>query len=59
MHRSDETGELVIEYEVICPDCGDDGGPLPEQPPEAQAARGPYPDAAAARRAVARHTGSG
>ena len=59
VHRSDETDEWVIRFEVICPDCGDDGGPFDEQPAPVQQVRGPYPDFVEARRAVARHTGAG
>jgi hypothetical protein len=55
--RSAETDEWVIPFEVICIDCGDTGGPFDEQPPQVQAVRGPYPDSAAARRALDRHTG--
>lgn len=58
VYESADTGEWVIEYEVICPDCGDDGGPLHEQSTEVQAVRGPYPDAAAARRAASVHSGA-
>ncbi|MDN5749740.1 MAG: hypothetical protein L0H64_14675 [Pseudonocardia sp.] len=47
----------MIPYEVICPDCGDSGGPLDEQPETAQGVRGPYADVAAAKRAMERHTG--
>lgn len=53
--RSAETGDWELRFEVICPDCGDSGGPLEEQSPEVQALRGPFPDAAAARRAAQEH----
>lgn len=56
--RSDETDEWVIPYEIICPDCGDTGGPAAEQTDAALAVRGPYPDSAAARRAMQQHTGA-
>ncbi len=56
--RSDDTDEWVIRFEVICPDCGDDGGPFDDQPDTVQVVRGPYPDFAAARRGVAEHTGA-
>ena len=59
VHRSAETDEWVIQFEVICPDCGDDGGPFDEQPAPVQQVRGPYPDVQQARQAVARHTGAG
>jgi hypothetical protein len=29
-------------YEVICPDCGDDSGPIELQPAPARSLRGPY-----------------
>lgn len=45
-------------YEVICPACGDDGGPYEQQPPDLQQVRGPHPTARAARRAVRDHRGS-
>lgn len=57
VERSPETDEWMIPFEVICPDCGDSGGPFDEQPPHVQAVRGPYPDSEAARRAVNEHTG--
>ncbi len=44
-----------MNFEVICPDCGDDGGPFDEQPTEVRALRGPYPDAAAAGRIAQEH----
>lgn len=56
--RSAETGDWMISFEVVCPDCGDDGGPYDTQTPEVQAVRGPYPDSAAASAAAARHTGA-
>jgi hypothetical protein len=56
--RSAETDEWVIPFEVICPDCGDSGGPYDDQPPEVQAVRGPYQDAQAAKRAADLHSGS-
>lgn len=55
--RSAETDKWVIQFEVICPDCGDSGGPVDEQTDAVRAVRGPYPDSAAARRAVLAHTG--
>ncbi len=55
--RSGETDEWVIPYEIICPDCGDTGGPADEQPDAVLAVRGPYQDAAAARHAMLQHTG--
>jgi hypothetical protein len=58
VYRSDETDEWVIRFEVVCPDCGDDGGPFDEQPDAVQAVRGPYQDTAEARRAMRRHTGA-
>lgn len=58
VYRSDETDKWVIPFEVICPDCGDMGGPFEDQPAEIQAVRGPYLDSDAARRAVERHTGA-
>jgi len=59
VHRSDETDEWVIRFEVICPDCGDDGGAFDDQPAAVRGVRGPHADFTEARRAVARHTGAG
>ncbi len=56
--RSAETDEWVIPYEIICPDCGDTGGPPEEQPESVLALRGPYADAAVARQAMQRHIGA-
>ncbi len=44
-------------YELICPACGDDGGPYERQPSELQELRGPYPSVRAARRAMREHQG--
>lgn len=57
VRRSEETDKWVIPFEVVCPECGDSGGPFDEQPPEIQAVRGPYADAVEAGRAAARHAG--
>ena len=38
-----ETGEVVPDcFEIVCADCGDDGGPIEEQTPEVRKLRGPY-----------------
>ncbi len=58
VYRSGDTDEWVIRFEVICPDCGDDGGPFEDQPDAVQQVRGPYRDTAQAREAVQRHTGA-
>jgi hypothetical protein len=44
-------------YELICPACGDDGGPYERQPAELQALRGPYASVRAARRVLREHRG--
>jgi hypothetical protein len=55
--RDPVTKQLILAFEVICPECGDDGGAYAEQSVEVQAVRGPYPGIIAARAAAAEHTG--
>jgi hypothetical protein len=55
----DESGQLILAFEVICPNCGDDGGAYADQPPAVQAVRGPYRGVIAARAAAHEHTGGG
>lgn len=50
---ADTTGS----YELICPACGDDGGPYEQLPSELQQLRGPYSDIRGARRAMREHRG--
>jgi hypothetical protein len=49
-----ETGQ----WEVVCSDCGDDGGPHGEQTEKVQRVRGPYPTQGEAERASTQHTGT-
>ena len=42
-------------YEVICSRCGDDGGPVHEQPEHVQWLRGPYSTSHEARAVANRH----
>jgi len=44
-------------YQLICPACGDDGGPYELQPAELQALRGPYASSREARRVLREHRG--
>lgn len=44
-------------WEVMCPDCGDDGGPIDLQPEPARALRGPYPTQDEAWRVATHHGG--
>jgi hypothetical protein len=44
-------------WEVICPDCGDDGGPIENQSAEVRTLRGPYPTKDEAWRVVVKHSG--
>jgi hypothetical protein len=45
-------------YEIICPDCGDNGVlPYDQVTPELQKVRGPYPSEDAAMRASGAHMG--
>lgn len=55
--RDPATDEWVVQFEVVCPDCGDNGGPYADQPPAAQAVRGPYAGRDTARAAALEHTG--
>lgn len=55
--RDPETEEWILPFEVICPECGDDGGPYGEQTEQVQAVRGPYRGIDAARAAAREHTG--
>lgn len=57
VERDPQTDEWILSFEVICPDCGDDGGPYADQPARVQAVRGPYPGIVAARAAAYDHTG--
>jgi hypothetical protein len=57
LERDPETDEWMLRFEVICPDCGDDGGAFAAQPAAVQAVRGPYPSIGEARAAAAAHTG--
>jgi hypothetical protein len=56
----DDAGEVRISgvtglWEVICTDCGDDGGPFEEQPEHVQRIRGPYSDPTTAFSAATEH----
>ena len=42
-------------WEVVCLDCGDDGGPFERQPLEVQLLRGPYLDKDQAREVATNH----
>ena len=42
-------------FEVVCPHCGDAGGPIAELPEDLQELRGPYPSLTAARAAAETH----
>jgi hypothetical protein len=45
-------------WEIVCPDCGDDGArSYAELPPELQQVRGQYPDEDTAEQAVMKHIG--
>jgi hypothetical protein len=46
------SAETTGFYELICPACGDDGGPYDRQPAELRALRGPYASVRAARRVL-------
>jgi hypothetical protein len=62
MSWSDGQGTWMIHgttsaYEIICPDCGDNGGPYDQQTTTVKTVRGPYSDANAATRAAEQHMG--
>lgn len=44
-------------FELICPDCGDDGRDRAEVPAELQRLRGPFPTVDDAREALSQHMG--
>ena len=56
-YLSGTSGRTVqgLFFEVICPQCGDDGGPLLSQPAAALALRGPFERPDAAERAASAH----
>lgn len=56
-YLSGPSGRAVqgLFFEVICPQCGDDGGALLSQPAAALSLRGPYERAEAAERAASAH----
>jgi hypothetical protein len=43
------SSDTIGSYELVCPACGDDGGPYEQQPSELQELRGPYPSVRARR----------
>jgi len=51
------SSETTGFYELICPACGDDGGPYEWRPAQLQALRGPYVSVRAARRVLREHRG--
>ncbi len=53
------TTEDEHKYEVICKQCGDNGGRIEDQPEPAKELRGPYSSWRMARYAWSRHKGSG
>lgn len=52
------SGQTTGLWEVICTDCGDDGGPYADQAEQLQRIRGPYASQAEAESAMAAHTPS-
>jgi hypothetical protein len=57
LERDPDTQLWIIPFEVVCPDCGDDGGAFDAQPPHVQDIRGPYPGPSAALDALSEHKG--
>jgi hypothetical protein len=55
LERDPDTQLWVIPFEVVCPECGDDGGPFDQQPPAVQEIRGPYAGPSEALDALAEH----
>lgn len=49
--------EWSKQFEVVCPECGDNDGPFDQQPTEVRAVRGPHPDEHVGTRALRRHLG--